>query len=311
MSRHASVRTSPSASFKTSLFPGSFSTSSPCTTVPVFVVTRSTSAALAMVVAVSSARLIAKRARRIVIADGHATGKRAYRVATTVLALAAGACATAVPALVRTDAPPPLLIADVSNLQIAYVVPQDAAMQRAPEVVEAHDAATHDAAPADPGGLAESCNGGIMRACTLLGTQYLNGEGGRSKDAAMAASMYDRACKGGYPFGCTSLGVLTRHGTGVRLDASVSVSLFRRACEAGEPSACSQLGYAFDLGLGVTTDIAKATSYYREGCEGGDGSGCNNLAMLTLRRDPAQAATLFQKACALGNANACDSSRDR
>ena len=60
-------------------------------------------------------------------------------------------------------------------------------------------------------------------------------------DPAHAAALFQRACDGDNPLGCTSLGVLYASGHGVTLDLTRAAALFKRGCDAGYAGGCEAL----------------------------------------------------------------------
>ena len=71
---------------------------------------------------------------------------------------------------------------------------------------------TADAAPTDAEGAAvaaqeQACEAGNSSACDMLGRRYEHGKGVQ-KDAAKAASLYQKACEGDHARGCSDLAYL-------------------------------------------------------------------------------------------------------
>lgn len=91
--------------------------------------------------------------------------------------------------------------------------------------------------------------------------------------------------------------------------------VFAAACEAGTADACSWAALtAFERIGGASLDVARVHALLGKGCELGSADGCRNVGALHLRGElgdegpAAQAAARpwFDKACALGHAQACE-----
>lgn len=111
-------------------------------------------------------------------------------------------------------------------------------------------------------------NGGNVKAETIVGLKYLNGDGTAVNEAQAAKWL-------------------------------------ERAAESGEPVAQYRLGYLYERGKGVPADAAKATHWYQAAAMQGNRKAMHNLAVAYAegtgtKKDPAEAARWFSKAASLG-----------
>ena len=90
---------------------------------------------------------------------------------------------------------------------------------------------------------------------------------GVTEDAASAAQLYDRACRGADASGCNSLGYFYERGRAVDLDASRAAQLYERACQLANPSGCDNLAVLYEGGNGVTRDRNRAAKLRQQACE--------------------------------------------
>jgi TPR repeat protein len=110
--------------------------------------------------------------------------------------------------------------------------------------------------------------------------------------------MYDRACKGGAPDVCNTLGeIVSRTGT---LEGGLERAngLFEKACEGGSSAGCLNFGLAF----AEREDYRRAAELYEKSCTGGWAAGCHQLAGTFERgegvsRDLSRALALYAQAC--------------
>jgi hypothetical protein len=71
-----------------------------------------------------------------------------------------------------------------------------------------------------------------------LGSLDWEGGSGLSRDAARAASLFERACNGGNPEGCCKLGFAYAGGRGVPKDPDHANELFKKGCLYDNKEAC-------------------------------------------------------------------------
>jgi TPR repeat protein len=172
-------------------------------------------------------------------------------------------------------------------------------------------------------------------------------------DAAAALQTYQAGCAQGVPGDCFQLALATEHGVGIKLDIPASRSLYDQACKAGWPAACAregaaeyacdegdgeacltaalgaertfQLGTAFTRMLGMAEPfqgildaltgfrapgIYQLFAFDQQSCIRGDANGCNGLAFMLQNglgtdNDPVRAAQLYAQACSAGVPQAC------
>jgi TPR repeat protein len=64
------------------------------------------------------------------------------------------------------------------------------------------------------------------------------------RDLVRARSLYERACEGGHPRGCTNLGLMYEQAKGTPKDLPRALQYYRRACDAHDELACKHLSRA-------------------------------------------------------------------
>jgi TPR repeat protein len=118
-----------------------------------------------------------------------------------------------------------------------------------------------------------------------------------------------RECNGGTNGACETLqGVYLKGG---RRDESTA--LVKRLCESGRKYFCPTFAFVLDLGDGVPRDRVRARQLFEETCEH-DPKACSEFGSLylagtaTVARDVELGCFLADRACALGDQDAC---RDR
>lgn len=80
--------------------------------------------------------------------------------------------------------------------------------------------------------LDRACDLGEMRACSLIGEAYLEGERGRVKDAAKGLELLNRACDGGDSATCKQLSDMYRVGGAVTRRDAKTAAAYRKRAEA-------------------------------------------------------------------------------
>jgi hypothetical protein len=134
------------------------------------------------------------------------------------------------------------------------------------------------------------CTLGIDRwaslACEMLARRYENGMYGTSKNPALAAEYYGKACDVGYD-GCYSFAVMLRTGEGVSKNPARALELFARACALNSHLACVELGRHYARGDGVPRNRSLAIEYLRVGCNDLQRQGCADLKKLGEKVPPA------------------------
>ncbi|MFZ5439274.1 MAG: SEL1-like repeat protein [Myxococcota bacterium] len=151
-----------------------------------------------------------------------------------------------------------------------------------------------------------ACGQNDGRSCRSAGLMYLNGQG-VSLDGAKARDFFTRACELKNAQGCETLGWQLASGTLIAKDTKAALKAMERACELGR---CFELGSAQFNGTLGPKNLAQARATFEKGCASDDVNACNSAGWMFyekigLPRDPGKAATLFSKACDLGNQLAC------
>jgi TPR repeat protein len=154
-----------------------------------------------------------------------------------------------------------------------------------------------------------TCDGGAE--CTQLGERYTAGSDGVTKDEALGARLFQRACDLGDASGCNKLGLAFESGDGVPQDYERAMDLFGRACSGGFAEGCNNQGALYEHGLGVPENLGDAQRLYSQACRHGSGLGCSNLGVLYAQgrgvpMNREQAAQLFREACSLGSSVGCN-----
>jgi TPR repeat protein len=97
-----------------------------------------------------------------------------------------------------------------------------------------------------------ACDGGSPIGCVTLGDMYAAGRGGLTKDEARTVALYQRACDDGRAYGCASLGAMYAAGRGgLTKDEARAVALYQRACDDGDAFGCARLGFMHFTGRSV------------------------------------------------------------
>ena len=154
-----------------------------------------------------------------------------------------------------------------------------------------------------------NCDSGAE--CTQLGERYAAGSDGVTKNEALGARLFQRACELGDASGCNKLGLAFEGADGVPQDYERAMDLFSRACSGGYAEACSNQGALYEHGRGVPENLGDAQRLYTQACRHGSGLGCSNLGVLYAQgrgvpMDREEAAQLFREACRLGSSVGCN-----
>ena len=144
--------------------------------------------------------------------------------------------------------------------------------------------------------LSEGCAHGAFRACTTLGWLIENGLGGAANHDE-AVRLYGRACDHHDAPGCANLATTLESADPPRAER-----LYRDVCGAGIASACTSLGTF----LARRPDgRVEAETVLDMACDGGDQLACTNLAVIIQDRARPRAQLLLDHACAAGFPHAC------
>jgi TPR repeat protein len=167
----------------------------------------------------------------------------------------------------------------------------------------------------------KACDQGEPRACTQLGTLYLQGIGG-PRDNSLAFGLLDRGCKGGHAAACEDQAmfykaidkVIAQEKADPRAGFHVLRELYRRGCEGGEAHSCAEYGSYLEYGMGGPKDPAGALRYFGRACDGGDAKACASMALSLAvpmdkkaTPDPTRAAQYWERGCTGGDAGSCSS----
>ena len=85
-------------------------------------------------------------------------------------------------------------------------------------------------------------------------------------------------------------------------DIPKALNALNRACVFGDAHSCAREGVYLATNPQQTGDVQRANVLLSQACDNNDGLGCEQLAMSA---DDAKAAQLYDKACSLGDNNAC------
>ena len=114
---------------------------------------------------------------------------------------------------------------------------------------------------------ARACDGGSPDACSSVGFSYYTAHGVRW-DVAAAAKYFVKACELGSSFGCTNAGDVYRYGAGAPLDHKKAFAHYEKACRPGDPTGCAGIGHYLATGEGGTkVDKQRAQQALRSACE--------------------------------------------
>jgi TPR repeat protein len=92
--------------------------------------------------------------------------------------------------------------------------------------------------------------------------------------------------------------VFAKNANGLVDDLVRSSGLFRAACEQGNLKACNNLGVHLERGFGVAVDLDAALEHYKKSCTEDTRDGCVNLAALLEKRGQlASAHQIYEQEC--------------
>jgi TPR repeat protein len=162
-----------------------------------------------------------------------------------------------------------------------------------------------------------ACRGHVANGCFFLSLAYAAGSG-VTKNAEVAASLvagavplYETACQSGDGSACTHLAGMFAKGDGVSADLPRSKRFAEQACLLGELGNCIGPGEAYLMGAnGAPRDLRRARVFLNHACQGGKGMAVGCCALATTYAsgddvDESRASMLFEKACSLGQGEAC------
>jgi TPR repeat protein len=120
-----------------------------------------------------------------------------------------------------------------------------------------------------------ACEAGQTKACLRLAAAYDSGLG-VSADDERSQALYDRACQLHNYEGCVSLGVQLEARSTTQPDGPArAMELYRSACDHDVRSGCLFLGYAYAEGrAGLNKDATRAAALIQKACRLGDSEAC-------------------------------------
>ncbi|MGC4066890.1 MAG: tetratricopeptide repeat protein [Polyangiaceae bacterium] len=151
------------------------------------------------------------------------------------------------------------------------------------------------------------CNLGHAESCGYLGAIYLAIS--RNRPNPRAEELLSRSCEANVTRSCVYL-ARWRLERGTPMDDAEALRLLSRASRLGDPEGDFLLGLLYETGRGIVVDLNQAARWYEEGCARGSGDACQKLAdVLDVigTKEPKRRDHLEQRACELGNGNACAS----
>jgi TPR repeat protein len=135
----------------------------------------------------------------------------------------------------------------------------------------------------------KACHLGEAVGCLNLARMWRNGNVHGDANPALAAELYDRACKdenaeaceelvetvaetkaacANDAHNCTNWGYLNEHGFGVPASLPTAVKIYEQACKLKRPNACYNLANIYAKGgTGVTVDAKKGLKLYDQACK--------------------------------------------
>ncbi|EAL52268.1 tetratricopeptide repeat protein [Campylobacter upsaliensis] len=147
----------------------------------------------------------------------------------------------------------------------------------------------------------DSCEKDNPRACFSLG--YMNEKAqGVSKDLKKAHRFYDKACKFGYPKGCSNL-ALSLEENGYKNEAILA---YNRACKLGNARSCNNIALFYE----EEKDSELSLYFYKKSCELKDANVCYKLGLLyekgeKVRQNLNTALHFYSQSCTFGLGESC------
>ena len=156
---------------------------------------------------------------------------------------------------------------------------------------------------------ASSGRRGRRSLCAVSARRTVCDRVGSSQDYGQAVAWFRRAAAQGLAEAEFALGLMYRHGRGVRQDEAEAARWYRRAAVQGHGEAQVNLGLLYEAGLGVRQDYLEAARWYRKALECGSAPSRAAAAVhlgvlygegLGVERDDAAAVEWFKQAAAAG-----------
>ena len=131
----------------------------------------------------------------------------------------------------------------------------------------------------------------------------------KQRDYVKALSILSPLAKQGNTEAQRKLGVMYRHGLGVKQNDALAIEWYRKAAEGGHVRAQNSLGIMYRFGLGVSKDSTEAAKWLKAAAEQGDAKGQENVGMLYLdgvgvKKSDQQAVYWLNKAATQGQMKA-------
>ncbi len=156
----------------------------------------------------------------------------------------------------------------------------------------------------------KACSAGSGQACTYLANLYYSGLG-VTKNLATSNQLIARGCELANAEACSALGARYFIGKDMAKNTPEAVRYLQRACDLNDFNACGILAGLYTSGEIGGSNYAQINALALKACNGDRGNGCFILGLYRLegaggqRKDFAEAARLFDKACRLKNAYGC------
>jgi TPR repeat protein len=140
--------------------------------------------------------------------------------------------------------------------------------------------AEHPCRYGDFSGCAAKCESGDSQACNAAGVLF-EFDGGDHSDPALASGFYERSCMESYGPGCNNLAWLYLRGNGVPKDQPHAMLLFmaafdasKLACLRGDASGCLLAGELLYEDHAQPKDGDTAVAFFQRACAGGEARAC-------------------------------------
>ncbi len=158
--------------------------------------------------------------------------------------------------------------------------------------------------------LRAACAGGVLRACSRLADslERFASPAAASDDALKIVTLRTRTCDAGDARDCEKLGqdLLDRRGLHSPRGAAAAL---QRACEAKRASACLRLAALLESGDAGASDAGAGVKLREKACDLGDAEACAAAADALGRgltsKDQQRVAALDEKSCTLGRGATC------
>lgn len=135
---------------------------------------------------------------------------------------------------------------------------------------------------------------GNVKAELRLGTLYVTGRGGFTRNPAEGAKWIRAAAEAGDVTAEGNLGLLYYTGTGVSKDYDEAVRWIRKAADQGEARSEMTIGLIYERGVGLPQNFGEALSWYRKAAAQDNHTAQNNIGVMYdkgegVAADPAEA----------------------